>query len=83
MAEGRDSEPEGYRNSETALGGADAVEKTTWVGDAHGTEPGRGPDKHADVTAQVGAGRGANPMAWVAAVIALGALAIYALGFIR
>ena len=83
-----------FTDSETALGGADAVQKTTW-GVGHGTEPdgrqeyapvGPGDRKKGDkgpVVARVGAGGGLSPVALV--VIALAALAglVYAFGLFR
>jgi hypothetical protein len=59
------------------MSGADAVEKTTYAADAHGT------DAHAEkrgsdgVTASVRAG-GSSPLIWIAAVLALLALVAYA-----
>ncbi|HEY0780209.1 MAG TPA: hypothetical protein VGD56_19750 [Gemmatirosa sp.] len=79
-----------FTDSETALGGADAVQKTTW-GVGHGTEPdgtqeyapvglkkGEGP-----VVARVGSGGGLSPIAL--AIIALAVLVglVYAFGLFR
>lgn len=83
-----------YTDSETALGGADSVQKTTW-GVGHGTEPdgtqeyapvGPGDRKKGDkgpVVARVGSGGGLSPIALV--LIVLGGLAglVYAFGVFR
>ncbi len=68
-----------FRNSETALGGADAVEKTTYVV-GKGTDPG-GKAEGAS-TAHPRAGGGPNFIAWgIGAIAALVALA-YLLGMV-
>jgi len=61
------------------LGGADAVEKTTYVGDVHGADARGRESGAAPVTASVRSG-GSSPLAWIAALLALGALAVYAAG---
>ena len=68
-----------YRNSETALGGADAVEKTTYVV-GQGTDPaGKAGES---VNAHPRAGGGPNYVAWgIGAVAGLVALA-YLLGML-
>jgi hypothetical protein len=78
-----------FTDSETALGGADSVQKTTW-GVGHGTEPtgedympvgrkkGEGP-----VVARVSAGGGMSPIALVVGVLGLLALLVYAFGAFR
>jgi hypothetical protein len=78
-----------FTDSETALGGADSVQKTTW-GVGHGTEPtgedympvgrkkGEGP-----VVARVAAGGGMSPIALVVGVLGLLALLVYAFGAFR
>lgn len=85
-----------FVDSETALGGADSVQKTTW-GVGHGTEPvgtqeyapttrDKGDRKKGDdgpVVARVGSGGGLSPIALV--LIVLGGLAglVYAFGVFR
>ncbi len=83
-----------YTDSETALGGADAVQKTTW-GVGHGTEPdgrqeyapvGQGDLKKGDkgpVVARVGSGGGLSPVALVIIVLAVLAGLVYAFGIFR
>ncbi len=79
-----------FTDSETALGGADAVQKTTW-GVGHGGEP-VGTQEHApvglkkgegDVVARVSTGGGVSPVAWVVGILALLALLVYAFGLLR
>ena len=79
-----------FTDSETALGGADAVQKTTY-GVGHGGEP-VGTQEHApvglkkgegDVVARVSTGGGVSPIAWIVGVLALLALLIYAFGIFR
>lgn len=79
-----------FTDSETALGGADAVQKTTW-GVGHGTEP-DGREEHApvglrkgegDVVARVSTGGGVSPVAWVVGILAVLALLIYGFGLFR
>jgi len=70
-----------YRNPETALGGADAVEKTTYV-TGKGTEP---EARHQEGTASArvpsGSGHGAT---WVIiAFLAIAAVLVYVLGIGR
>lgn len=76
-----------FANSETALGGADNVEKTTYG-------VGRGADTHGSpelapvglrkgegtVAARTNPGRGANPIAWIVAIVAGLIAVVYALG---
>ena len=69
-----------YRHAEAELGGADNVEKTTYTGNATGTEPGDGPGQNAAVTTRVGSG-GSNIALWVTGVLALLAMLAYATGF--
>ena len=71
------ADEEQFSNSEAALGGADSVEKTTWV-PGSGTEPEGKPI--AGVTAQVPSGGGVNVGAWLVAAIALVIAIIYAAG---
>lgn len=80
-----------FTDSETALGGADAVQKTT-AGVGHGTEP-VGTQEYApaglrkggggDVVARVSPGGGVSPIAWVVGIIAVLALLVYAFGIFR
>lgn len=68
-----------FQNSETALGGADAVEKTTYVV-GQGTEPGG--KAGGTSNAHPAAGGGPNYLAWgIGAIAALVALA-YLLGML-
>jgi len=68
-----------YPNPESALGGADAIEKTTYAGNAHGTEPGRRGVGDEPVTARVRSG-GPGVIGVVVGILALLAFAIYAIG---
>ncbi len=80
-----------FTDAETALGGADAVQKTTW-GVGHGTEPdgtqeyapvGPGDLKKGDkgpVVARVASGGGLSPVALVVIVLAALAGLVYAFG---
>jgi hypothetical protein len=70
-----------YRNSETALGGADAVEKTSYVV-GEGTEPEGRPDAGAPAArVRAGAGQGAT---WaIIAFLVIAAALVYLLGFGR
>ena len=78
-----------FTDSETALGGADSVQKTTW-GVGHGTEP-TGEDympvgrKKGDgpVVARVSTGGGMSPIAMLVGVLGLLALLVYAFGAFR
>ncbi len=68
-----------YRHPEAQLGGADAVEKTTYV-------TGRGTDPQAQrpagvPSAQTPSGGGLNPALWVVLVLALLVIVAYAAGF--
>ena len=80
MSSSNPEPPEKYAHREAALGGADAVEKTSYAGTAHGAEPGDAPEQNAAVTAQVGSGGGPGVFGWVAGLLALLALAAYAAG---
>ena len=68
------------RNATVDVGDADAVEKTTYVGDAHGTEPGDAPEQNQRVTAAVESGGGLGPLGWIALVLGALALIAYATG---
>lgn len=79
-----------FTDSETALGGADAVQKTTY-GVGHGGEP-TGTQEHApvglkkgdgDVVSRVATGGGVSPVAWVVGILAALALLVYAFGAFR
>jgi hypothetical protein len=68
-----------YTSPEAALGGADAVEKTTYVvGEA--TEPDARP--RTDYVAR-GAARGSNVVVWVVGTIAALIALVYAIGVFR
>lgn len=81
-----------FTDSETALGGADSVQKTTW-GVGHGTEP-TGTQEYApvglrkgegdgSVVARVATGGGVSPIAWVVGILAVLALLVYSFGLLR
>ena len=78
-----------FTDSETALGGADSVQKTTW-GVGHGTEP-TGEDYmpvgrrkgEGEVVARVTPGGGVSPIAWAVGVLGLLALLVYGFGIFR
>ncbi len=74
------ADEEQFSNSEAALGGADNVEKTTWVEGA-GTSPEGKPI--AGVTARVSSGGGVNVGAWVVGAIALVVALVYGAGIFR
>ena len=69
--------------AETALGGADTIQKTTW-GVGHGTEP-RGAEYapvglrkgEGEVVARTATGGGLSPVAWVIGLIAALVAAVY------
>ena len=79
-----------FTDSETALGGADAVQKTSY-GVGHGTEPigtreyqrGGLRKGDGDVVARVATGGGLSPIALVVGVLAVLALLVYAFGAFR
>jgi hypothetical protein len=60
------------------LGGADAVEKTTGAGDAHGTDP--NDTARPPVTATVRHGSGLGPVGWILVVAAALVALAYAAG---
>ena len=69
-----------YRNPETALGGADAVEKTTYV-TGQGTEP---EARHVGKTsARVPSGSGHGATRAIIGFLAVAAVLVYLLGFGR
>jgi hypothetical protein len=71
---------EDYRNAETALGGADAVEKTSYVV-GRGTTP---EDQHpiAGVTAKAPSGGGINVLGWAVGAIAVLVGLVYLFGIL-
>ena len=79
-----------FTDSETALGGADSVQKTTY-GVGHGTEPiGTNEFLHGGlkkgeghVVARVATGGGLSPIALVVGVLGVLALLVYAFGAFR
>ena len=70
-----------YRNPETALGGADAVEKTTYV-TGRGTEP-SGSQPPGSPSARVGAGGGQTATWAIIGFLVVAAVLVYLLGFGR
>ena len=62
------------------LSGADAVEKTTYAANVHGAGVDHRDARDVPVTASVPSGGGASPIAWIAGILALLALAAYAIG---
>ena len=74
--------PEGrYSDPETALGGADAVEKTTYV-TGKGTDP-EAQHKEGTVSARVPSGSGHGATWAIIAFLAIAAVLVYVLGFGR
>jgi len=68
------------RNAQPNLGGADAVEKTSSLGDVHGAgvnEPAQAP---VEVAATVPHRAGVGPIGWIVIVLAALVLAAYAAG---
>ena len=72
--------PDRYKNAEAALGGADAVEKTTYV-TGSGTEPES--IKPAGVSAPVAAGGGRSATWVIIGLLLIAAVLVYVLGFGR
>ncbi|MGZ8377003.1 MAG: hypothetical protein ACXWZS_04830 [Gemmatirosa sp.] len=83
------ADPDAYQMSETAMGGADAIQKTSF-GVGHGGEPdgrtefapvglrkGDGP-----VVARSDAGGGMNPIAWIVGLLAVLAAVVYGAGML-
>ena len=66
------------RNDEPYLGGADAVEKTTAVGDVHGTDA-HAPPARGGVTAKVHRGS-PSQLIWVLLVLVVLVVLAYAVG---
>lgn len=87
-----DVAPDGrqFADSETALGGADSVQKTTW-GVGHGGEPDgtqelfRGQTKkgHDTMVARVSTGGGTSPIVWVVGLVGALAMLVYMFGVFR
>jgi hypothetical protein len=75
------ADEERFSNSETALGGADSVQKTTGLTGGSGSDPDRNQDR--PIIAQVPSGGGVNLGAWVVGGIALLIGVIYAAGIFR
>jgi hypothetical protein len=71
------------RNANVYLDDADAVEKTTYVGDRHGADVGHDAQDTVPVTAPVDRPKGLGPIGWIALVLAALAFAIYASGLFR
>jgi len=76
----RDVRPDRYEDPETALGGADSVQKTSYVV-GEGTEPSGAP--RASVIARTSAGGGVNIGAWLIGLIALAIALVYGFGILR
>lgn len=69
------------RNRSVYLDGADAVEKTTYAGNAHGADVGGNNAEHGlRVTAPVKRSEGLGALGWITLVLAVLALAVYATG---
>jgi len=68
------------RNAYVDLDDADAIEKTTYVGDRHGADVGHDAEDTVPVTAPVDRPNGLGPVGWIAVVLAALALVIYASG---
>ena len=73
-------DPERYDYAETALGGADSVQKTSYV-TGRGTEPEGAP--RAGVVARTASGGGINVGAWIVALIAVAIALVYGFGILR
>ena len=73
-------DPSRYADAESALGGADSVQKTRYV-IGEGTEPEGAP--HASVSARTSSGGGVNIAAWVIGAVAALIAVIYMLGIYR
>jgi len=68
------------RNSEPCIGGADAVEKTTYVSDVHGAEADGEAVFPVPITAAVPREHGLGLMGWAAVALAVLAFVAYAAG---
>jgi len=71
-----------YKNPETALGGADAVAKTTYV-TGSGTEPEAHKPVGVGVSAKVGAGGGQSATWAIVVFLIVAAALVYLLGYGR
>ena len=74
------ADPARFEDAETALGGADSVQKTSYV-TGEGAEPEGAP--RAGVIARTTTGGGVNVGAWVVGAIAAIIALVYALGVFR
>ena len=79
---GGNVDPSRYRNPETALGGADAVEKTTYV-TGSGTEPEARKPVGEGVSAGVSSGGGQSATWVIIGMLVVAAMLVYLLGFGR
>ena len=70
------------RNANVDLGDADAVEKSTYLGDRHGAEVCGDADEPVPLTAPVRHDRGLGAIGWITALLAALALVIYAAGLV-
>ena len=70
-----------FSNSETALGGADSVQKTTGLTGGAGTDPDGRQDE--PVIAKVPSGSGPNLGAWLVVAVAAVIAIVYAAGIFR
>src|SRR4029450_5658069 len=68
------------RASKPYLGGADSVEKTTYAGDVHGTDPNDTSRRPAGYTATVRHGGGLGTIGWILVVAAALIAIAYAAG---
>jgi hypothetical protein len=68
------------RNSEPYIGGADAVQKTSYSGDVHGADAGGDDSTRGGVTATVASRRGLGPLGWAVLIIAALVFVAYAAG---
>jgi len=73
----------GDRNFAPQLGDADAVDKTTYVGDAHGADQQTAATTKSPVTAPVRSSGGFGVLGWVALGLAALAFGVYAIGLFR
>jgi hypothetical protein len=80
-AEGGTFPEDRYKNPETALGGADSVEKTTYV-TGRGTEP-EGRTSAESPTARVPSGSGLGTTWTIIGALIVAAVLVYLLGFGR
>jgi hypothetical protein len=71
------------RNSQPYIGGADSVDKTTYSGDAHGTDTADAAKSHGRYTASVAHNGGVGWLGWLALGLAALALIAYAVGLFR